>query len=471
MIVNPSPAEGETPRTRVLIITGDRIGARMAGPAIRVWSMAEEISTSCDVRVVSWAKIERTSDAFELHHVREADDGAMSVHERWADVILVQGMSFRIFPSIAGTDKIVVADLYDPFHLEQLEQNKHLDATRWNEEVTKAVSLLNEQLTRADCFLCASERQQTLWLGALSAAGRINPLTYAADPSFDSFVRIVPFGLPSAPAVQSRHGLKGAVEGIGPDDKVLIWGGGIYDWFDPVTLVKAVGLVATRHPEVKLFFMSARHFNPDVPEMQVLAETVRTADELGLTDRNVFFNENWVDYDDRINYLLDADAGVSTHPVHLETRFSFRTRLLDYLWARLPIITTDGDGFADLVRERGLGRVVPPTDPQALADAIIDVLFDDDLRSSAIAAIDVVRDEFTWERVLAPLRAFCEAPVVAPDRAASRAERRQQADFDRILSMPRGPRRDAALTMYYLRTGGVRRALAKARGRRDRRSG
>jgi hypothetical protein len=43
-------------------------------------------------------------------------------------------------------------------------------------------------------------------------------------------------------------------------------------------------------------------------------------------------------------------VGVSTHRDHLETRLSFRTRMLDYIWAGLPIVCTDGDHFASLVR-------------------------------------------------------------------------------------------------------------------------
>ncbi len=82
------------------------------------------------------------------------------------------------------------------------------------------------------------------------------------------------------------------------------------------------------------------------------------ADSLGLTGRHVFFNEKWVPYNDRQNFLLDADVGVSTHFEHIETTFSFRTRILDYLWTHLPIVTTRGDGFGDLVIAEGLGVAV-----------------------------------------------------------------------------------------------------------------
>ncbi len=53
-----------------------------------------------------------------------------------------------------------------------------------------------------------------------------------------------------------------------------------------------------------------------------------------------------------------------------ETRYAFRTRMLDYLWARLPIICSDGDFFADLVRQHGLGWVVAPEDEPDLVRAL-----------------------------------------------------------------------------------------------------
>lgn len=444
----------------------------MAGPAIRVWNMAEVLAEHCDVRIVSWLPIERDSDRFDLVFVRETDDLAMQEHEAWADVIVVQGMGFRIFPCIARTEKLVVADLYDPFQLEQLEMNKYSEPGKWAEEVTKAVSLLNEQIARADCFLCASEEQRSLWFGNLSALGRLNPATYAADPTFESLVRVVPFGLDPVPPVQRHHGIKGTVPGIASTDKVLIWGGGIYNWFDPVTLVEAMGLIADTHPHIKLFFLSARHFNPDVPDMKALADAVAAAERLDVLGRTVFFNDSWVDYESRADFLLDADLGVSTHLWHAETRFSFRTRILDYLWAGLPIVSTEGDNFAELIRQRGLGAVVPTGDARAAADAVVDLLTDPERYAEMRLSIETVRAEFTWERVLAPLVAYCIDPQPAADRDrlsawVGSAPRRS---FDRILVMPRGFRRDLALLRYYLGRGGTKLVAEKIQERRARRA-
>lgn len=468
----------EANRSRILIVTGDPIGEQMAGPAIRVWHMARSLARFCDVRVVSWVPIGRQAEEFELHFIHENDDRGMSTHEAWSDVIIVQGMSLRVFPSISKTRKIVVADLYDPFQLEQLEMNRHRDRATWEDEVTKAVSLLNEQLSRADCFLCASEAQRDLWLGSLSALGRLNPANYSQDPTFESLVRVAPFGLSSTPPVQSRHAIKGTVPGITRSDRVLIWGGGIYNWFDPVTLVEAMAIVQRERSDVKLFFLSARHFNPDVPEMRALSEAVEASERLGLTGRSVFFNETWVDYESRADYLLDADIGVSTHIWHAETRFSFRTRILDYLWAGLPIVSSEGDVFADIVRQYDLGEVVPAGDAAAVAAAILRLLNDPGRLSATQARVRRVREQFEWDRALAPLIDFCRNPRPAADSEAARnriAKLRTPArgarSFEAVLALPKGPQRDAALLLHYLRRGGldlVKQKLAERKKRLDR---
>ena len=208
---------------------------------------------------------------------------------------------------------------------------------------------------RGDFFICASTKQRDFWLGQLSALGRINPQTYDGDETLESLITVVPFGLPDTAPVHTRDVVKGVVPGIGPNDKVIIWGGGVYNWFDPITLLHAVDLLRRRRPDVRLFFLGLRHPNPEVPEMRMAVAARRTADELGLAGSHVFFNEEWVPYDERQNYLLEADVAVSTHLDHVETAFSFRTRILDYLWGGVPIVATEGDALADIIDAKGLG--------------------------------------------------------------------------------------------------------------------
>jgi hypothetical protein len=149
--------------------------------------------------------------------------------------------------------------------------------------------------------------------------------------------------------------------------------------------------------------------------MRAAWDTRQAADALGLTGTHVFFNETWVDYEDRHNYLLDADLGVSTHFQHVETTFSFRTRMLDYLWAGLPVVATQGDTFSRLIEAEGLGRTVPERDVEALADALEEVLFDEEFRATARSNVVRVREQFRWRNVLAPLVDFCRSARRAAD--------------------------------------------------------
>ena len=399
-------------RRKIAIATGDSLTPRMAGPAIRAWQIALALSREHDVKLVSTVKAELTHPDFEVYVI---DPASMAELEAWCDVFVFQGYILHEYPVIRDSKKVIVCDIYDPFHLEQLEQARDLGEKLRKDTVLGASYVLNQQLTRGDFFLCASDKQRDFWLGQLAAVGRINPANYDASPNLSKLIQLAPFGVSDDPPRQLRPAIKGVVPGIAAGDEVILWGGGIYNWFDPLTLIRAIDKLRVRRPNVRLFFLGVQHPNPNVPEMRMVVEARNLALELGLTDRHVFFNEEWVAYDDRQNYLLDADIGVSTHFHHVETEFSFRTRILDYLWAGLPFVTTAGDSFADLTTSTPLGLTVPPEDVDALEAALYRLLDDDTLRERCRANTVDIAAEYRWSKVLAPIVDFCRDPVRAPD--------------------------------------------------------
>ena len=400
-----------TSRQRVLILTADTIGAKMAGPAIRVWEMAKTLSREHEVILASMRKPEKQSSQFQVKHVTA---GNIKELVEWAEVIVSQGFTMYHFPEVEKSDAAVVVDIYDPFHIEALVMRRDASPVeRWATAKSDR-DIVNDQLLRGDLLLCASEKQRDFWLGQIASLGRINPATYDEDPDLRTLLAVAPFGLPPDPPVQTRRAIRDEIDGIDADDIVLLWGGGIYNWFDPATLIRGLKIAIADEPRLKLFFLGTAHPNPDVPEMMRAAEAYRVAEELGLLDKHVFFNTGWVDYDDRTNYLLDADIGVSTHFLHLETELSFRTRILDYLWAGLPILATEGDSLSNLVREHDLGVVVSAEDPQSVADGLL-ALADDARRRGARERVLEFAPTMTWERALEPLLDFCRFPRRAPD--------------------------------------------------------
>jgi hypothetical protein len=458
------------PRRRVLIVTGDPIGAKMAGPAIRAWNIALHLAEEHEVRLLSMTKAGFVNAPFEVGLISHQDPESIVPHEQWADVIVVQGHGLLLFPALEKTTKVLVVDVYDPLHLEQLEQGRHKPLHAWDKQVNDATGALNHQLLLGDFFLCASERQRHFWLGQLAALGRVNVHTYSRDNDLESLIATTPFGISANAPLKTRAAIRGVVPGISDSDKVIIWGGGIYSWFDPETLIRAVAVLARKRSNVRLFFLGVKHPHPDVPEMEVVTRARELADSLGINQSNVFFNENWVEYDDRQNYLLEADVGVSTHFQHVETTFSFRTRILDYLWAGLPIVTTGGDSLGDLVETENLGISVQERDVDALVDALDRMLYDEKAREDAVANVARVRERFVWASVLAPLLAFCRSPLHAADKQAGRYQPivSNVEPFVKRPRRPTGVMRDLERVVYYLRNGGLPAVLERMRARHRR---
>lgn len=401
--------------SRVLVITADVLRPQMAGPAMRAWHIAEHLAGDNEVHLVTTsAYCEVQGHGFAVYR---AGPDELAAAEAWCDVMVLQGYITLHHPVLSASSKVIVFDMYDPLHLETLALTRGVHTEARDNHVRLSVENLNGQLARGDFFICASERQRDLYMGQLCALGRANPLTYDHDPTLRSLVDVAPFGLPAAPPQHRRPALRGVVPGIGDHDDVLVWAGGVYDWFDPLTLVRALPAVVEARPSVRLFFMGMRHPNPEVPEMRMATATRELARELGLAGRHVFFNDGWVPYADRQDYLLEATLGVSMHFASAETRFSFRTRQLDYLWAGLPVVSTQGDEFAELIDEEGLGLTVPPEDPGALGQALVRLLSEPDLAESCRLQALAVRPRFYWPWVLQPLARFCQSPQPAPDRA------------------------------------------------------
>ncbi|HEX2695813.1 MAG TPA: glycosyltransferase, partial [Acidobacteriota bacterium] len=225
------------------------------------------------------------------------------------------------------------------------------------------------------------------------------------------------------------------------------WGGVITNWYDPATLLRAFARARETNPALKLFFLARRHPNPLLPEFDLANEAVKLARELELLDRSVFFNEEWVDYAKRGRYFREADIGVSVHFTHFETYYSFRIRLLDYLKYELPILCTDGDYFADLVRKEGLGRTVASGDEDALVRAILELAGDAERRKAIKGRLAAVKGRFLWDRVSEPLVAHCRK-VLAGE--APKLRRPGPAEIAMICGpKPEGRARKAAKRLFW----------------------
>jgi len=325
-------------------------------------------------------------------------------HSADADVAVVQGHITNDFFAHARPIPTVV-DLYDPFIIENL--NYH--ASRGAEVFTHDHATVINALLRGDFFLCASEAQRLFWLGMLLAGGRLNPATFETDPRLESLIRIAPFGVP---APRERAGA--------PEPRVLF--GGVYDWYDPILAIDAIAIARASLPQVSLTF--TKHPNPEITPQGKLAGAMQYVKRKGL-DAFVRF-EPWFAYERRAEFLDSFALALLTFPQSLETELSMRTRVYDYLWAGLPVVTSSAPGTDEILKRYRCGMVVDDASPRAYATAILQAFAQQNAMREGTR--EFVRDH-QWPDALQPLRDFCRKPRVDA----------QKESFAVRLQMPERP--------------------------------
>jgi len=216
------------------------------------------------------------------------------------------------------------------------------------------------------------------------------------------------------PPQHTRNVLKGVLSGIEKDDLVLLWNSGIYGWLDATTLVHAMHLIRGSHPNVKLVLLGVGNISGEgkgIPERFLHAkarEALAAGKQLGVLDKNVFFVFDRVPAEDVANYLLEADIGVATYPDSLETRLCIGTRLFDFVWAELPIVTSSSPLLEEFVSRNRIGLTVSCGDPNELAAAIEKLADDRQLYANCKANLRILRKAMTWEVLTEPLVEYCQ---------------------------------------------------------------
>lgn len=394
----------------VVLFCSDVIGSKMGGVGIRYWELAQSLCHKYQLVLV-------TPNKPDLNHpkiiFRSLEDHTLKSAIKDADVVITQNISLKLYKLSCSYGIKLIADLYDPIILEYLEASRFVEAGRRKNTYDYLCSQLKLNFQLADGFICANEEQKKLWIGYMLSLGRVSPSVYDIDSNLDHYLGIVPIGMSSDKPAYVGQGVR-AKFGLSDNDKVILWGGGIWNWFDPLTLIQSIYELSKTRNDIKLVFMGVKHPNNAIPEMKMSIAAIELATKLGVLDKCVFFNYGWVSYEERQSYLLDATIGVCCHQNHLETLFSYRTRVLDYFWTALPIITSEGDSFARHVRENKLGRVVACGDVAGWVSSIQELVDHPDKYAECQSNIRAFAPQFTWEESAKSLTDSIEFVLTLP---------------------------------------------------------
>jgi glycosyltransferase involved in cell wall biosynthesis len=191
------------------------------------------------------------------------------------------------------------------------------------------------------------------------------------------------------------------------DDHAILFGG-IYDWYDPILAIDAVAIARRTVPDLTLTF--TRHPNPGMTPQGKTADALKHVRSRGYGDFVKF--EPWAEYQRRGDFFDRFFLSLLTFPQSIETDLSMRTRVYDYLWGGLPVVTTPAPGIDEILQKYGAGSVVESPSAVAFATEIVQIA-EDRLRYDRMiaGARQFVRDH-QWPRVLEPLREFCRNPVI-----------------------------------------------------------
>lgn len=182
-----------------------------------------------------------------------------------------------------------------------------------------------------------------------------------------SRVRVVYEGVPDRTA---QPGSREALAELGVPETAPVVGNvaALTAHKDHATLLDAMALLRPRVPEARLVIAGEGELRP-LLERRVL--------EHGLADRVVF-----------AGFRRDLDRLLPAFSVFcLSSRLEgLGTSVLDAMAFALPVVATAAGGIPEAVQDGVTGRVVPPRDPAALAEALASVLEDDGRRRELGAA-------------------------------------------------------------------------------------
>jgi len=388
---------------RILVLVPGDVGTHMSGPAIRAWMLARGLSESHTVTAAIDGQLpEAAPEGLRIFQVTRPQ----FLLETLRHDVIVSGCPppYAVIAARAAS-AVMVADLYDPVELE-------LQTVDGRDRLRQAVRMLRRYHHRhADLVLCAGQAQRRLLLEELDSIGRVGPSAPA--------IGVVPYGLPEAPEPSRETPIRRYFPEIKESDRVVLWWGKIWSWFDPETAIEAFVPLARSRPEVKLVITAGRAPDPKTDILSLDWKARELAAKHGLLGKNVFFVDDWIPYAERHYWLQEADLGLTLHTDSPEAEFAARARYMDYIWAGLPSVLARGDDVAAEFAREGAAVLVEPGDAAAVTSRVIELLDDHDALRRAGDAAAALAERYRWDAIARDLNSMIEQVAGSPRASRS----------------------------------------------------
>jgi len=261
-------------------------------------------------------------------------------------------------------------------------------------------------LRRGDRFSTLSNPQKLAAVGELSLSGRLNAQNLGYD-----LVDVIPCGYDGeCPPVHRQRVLRGVQ--ASEQDFVVLWTGGFNSWVDEQTLFE--GLLRAMHEDRTIRWVGLGggikgHFQKGYENFR------RQAEDSPFKNRFLFLD--WIPTDRVQDYFFESNLGINVDLPIYETLLGGRNRMVGWMAAGLPVLTTEMSEISRIVAQEGLGFTVPPQRPDLLATKLVELAHrPQQLRAAGERALEYARKQLTFEATVQPLLRWLEQPILAPDR-------------------------------------------------------
>jgi len=266
--------------------------------------------------------------------------------------------------------------------------------------------LLVRTLSRADRFSAVSSRQADALLGQLGLAGRLSKHTAG-----EALVEVIPCAAGSSvpathahvEALRTRLGLTGAF--------VVLWSGSFNTWCDVDTLYDGLTQAMQRCPELHFVATGGVVAGHDENTHKRLLGLVAAGD-----CGSRFHFEGWVAVSELKAYYALADVAINLELARYERRLGSENRVVEWLAASLPIVTTALSEQGEQLSAAGAVEAVPVGRAEVVADVLVALAADPrrlaDLSAAATAYASANLD---FAETAAPLLKWAQAPLRSGD--------------------------------------------------------
>lgn len=336
---------------------------------------SEAVKEFKDINVSTWNPVEKIN-------VKIKESSVVIVRQSHAEAsVIIDRLESK---------QVLVVDCYVPIHVEvsardssnkdQEYKNFIVDDNRW----TKI-------LARGDYFLYASENQKLYLMGVMAGILLLNPVTYRNIEH--RFIKL-PYCFFNNEANRIIESDSGSVS--------LLWYGGLYSWFDIGLLVPGLLKIKEKYPDFKFILAGAK--NPYVKDKS-LVESYNQAMSNLEPIKNFLVEIPHENYSKRFTTYSMASAIVYINKDGLENSLAWRTRLIDYILAKKPILTNAGDPLGNDLIDEGLALKVDLSNDLSLLEQ-----FEKSLELDIERSYDTLLNKYSWEGNIANLAKMIKRP-------------------------------------------------------------